>query len=447
MRSKCGIFTWLVGSVTGLVLVCGIAGADQFHYNNMLLGDRAMGLGGAYGGVADDASGIYYNPAGLAFALSNDISGSVNIPISSRKAVYKKAIGDKDFVERSQGSFAPFVGSIQKLDQYVDGLVGGFALYYTDTNQKDQDDLIENTPYKGNVIQRYHRAVNERSSTYYFPALAAGYRLMSNVAIGFGISGFTIGELVQEYQDTQSYNPANGTVSILMQDIRQNLTAMGLEPMIGVQMAFAGRFSLGLTIKQAIIMSESCDFNLEKRVTAVSKATSDTIDANPGAWVNGATANISETISYTKYKKPLGGWPFQTRLGFAWFASTRLLWTADVMYYGAVKKGEEMYKKDPVMNYATGAEYYVTPSFPLRVGLFTNNDSRPKIKSGDANKRDHIDFFGTSLFLGYSQPNSQIAVGGAVQQGNGKAQKTGGTDTQDVEALVYTFGFAMTQVL
>ena len=51
------------------------AQADQFHYHNLLIGPRAMGLGGAFGAVADDASGIYYNPAGLAFALSNDISG------------------------------------------------------------------------------------------------------------------------------------------------------------------------------------------------------------------------------------------------------------------------------------------------------------------------------------------------------------------------------------
>ena len=52
--------------------------ADQYHYHNIILGDRAMGLGGAFVGVSDDASGVYYNPAGLGFALSNDISGSAN---------------------------------------------------------------------------------------------------------------------------------------------------------------------------------------------------------------------------------------------------------------------------------------------------------------------------------------------------------------------------------
>lgn len=41
-------------------------------------GDRASGLGGAYTAVADEPSGAYYNPAGLAFAVGNELSVSVN---------------------------------------------------------------------------------------------------------------------------------------------------------------------------------------------------------------------------------------------------------------------------------------------------------------------------------------------------------------------------------
>ena len=66
-----------LGLFTGLITNDAVA--DQFHYNNFIMGDRAVGMGGAYGGVSDDASGMIYNPAGLAFALSNDISGSASI--------------------------------------------------------------------------------------------------------------------------------------------------------------------------------------------------------------------------------------------------------------------------------------------------------------------------------------------------------------------------------
>ena len=93
----------------GLTMMGNPAIADQFHYRNILMGDRAIGMGGAYAGVADDASGVVYNPAGMAFALSNDISGSANA-FYRREVRYKKTIGGDDFVERSRGSVPLFFG-------------------------------------------------------------------------------------------------------------------------------------------------------------------------------------------------------------------------------------------------------------------------------------------------------------------------------------------------
>jgi len=46
-------------------------------WNNMLIGCRAIAIGGAFAGIADDASAIYYNPAGLAFQ-NQSMSVSVN---------------------------------------------------------------------------------------------------------------------------------------------------------------------------------------------------------------------------------------------------------------------------------------------------------------------------------------------------------------------------------
>lgn len=44
--------------------VCGLWGGG---WNNTLMGARALAMGAAFVGVADDASAIFYNPAGLAF--------------------------------------------------------------------------------------------------------------------------------------------------------------------------------------------------------------------------------------------------------------------------------------------------------------------------------------------------------------------------------------------
>ncbi len=52
------------------------AAADELHYTNLLIGDRASGMGGAYTAVSDDATGLYYNPAGIAYA-----AGRTSMPV------------------------------------------------------------------------------------------------------------------------------------------------------------------------------------------------------------------------------------------------------------------------------------------------------------------------------------------------------------------------------
>jgi long-chain fatty acid transport protein len=47
-----------------VVFTCGLWGGG---WNNTLMGARALAMGAAFAGLADDASAIYYNPAGLAF--------------------------------------------------------------------------------------------------------------------------------------------------------------------------------------------------------------------------------------------------------------------------------------------------------------------------------------------------------------------------------------------
>jgi len=100
-----------------------------------------------------------------------------------------------------------------------------------------------------------------------------------------------------------------------------------------------------------------------------------------------------------------------------------------------------------VLNFASGVEYYVMPAFPVRLGVFTNNDARAKVDSKKMAQRDHIDYLGESIFLAWVQPNSQMAAGVILQQGTGQAQKTGDLTVQDVEGDSFTFAFSISQSL
>lgn len=450
----------LIGSRTAL--------ADQFHYNNILIGTRAVGLGGAFGAVADDASGVFYNPAGVAFALSNDISGSANA-FYKKSASYKGTICGEDFVEESSGSVPSFFGGLQKLDRYVEGLVFAFGVYSIDSDLKDQDTLLEDRKCEAMQFERYHRTSNARASTFYAGA-AVGKRITSNISVGVGLSYFSADELVQEYQDVKQYITSGNATTWVFQssNVRERLNVHGVQPALGIQAALPFNLALGLTYKPGIVASQKYDLTSETRRMILSQAEKDKIDTHTGTPVG----VISEVITPESNDNPIGNWPTEIRLGVAWFASPKLLWTFDATHYLEVTAADSLvsngkrpkYNKEAVTNFATGLEYYLMAALPLRLGFFTNNDARPEIQrgtpSGDiacnkdedftakyCGQPDHIDYIGESLFIAWVQPNSQIAAGIVLQQGKGEAQKLGDHQVQDVEASSYTFAFSATHNL
>src|SRR5215475_15687393 len=50
----------------------------ESNYRPYLVGGRAAGMGGAFTALADDGSGAYYNPGGLAFVHASSLSFSLN---------------------------------------------------------------------------------------------------------------------------------------------------------------------------------------------------------------------------------------------------------------------------------------------------------------------------------------------------------------------------------
>ena len=456
------------------------ANGDQFHYNNVIIGDRAMGMGGAFAGIADDASGVVYNPAGLAFALSNDISGSANA-FYKKNVVYKNTLGDKNFTETSGGSLAPFFGGLQKLDDIHKGLVFAFGIRTIDSDLKDQNDLIKLTDFTTKAtaagdpspahVARLHRTVTARESTSSFN-FAVAKLLAPSIAMGFGVNLIMIEELVQEFQDNQVKASAGAEVNTqITQNIRNLLEAMYLEPSLGFQFAFASSFSFGLTLKFPMSLSQNYssavdstryNFKWGCKWTENGTIQADTTNAGTCAELlakntiskngtNYTDIQIAQSVmdprvqSETVDENPLGKPPSEVRMGLAWFATARLALSTDITHYTEAKSGNmDYYKREAVTNFAAGSEFYFTPSLALRFGLFTNNDSRPVLDKSKNAQRDHVDYTGLSLFMAWVQPNSQVALGTVAQVGSGEAQKTGSYDIQAVSASATTIAFSAT---
>lgn len=101
-------------------------------------GDRSLQMGGAYTALSDDASGLSYNPAGLAFVKHTSLSGSVNGYVF-REITNKKVFGNEDMRYKITG-VTSFFGVAKQLDQLIaPGYAGAFSISSPDNQVRDED--------------------------------------------------------------------------------------------------------------------------------------------------------------------------------------------------------------------------------------------------------------------------------------------------------------------
>ncbi|RYZ71255.1 MAG: hypothetical protein EOP09_04920 [Proteobacteria bacterium] len=274
------------------------------------------------------------------------------------------------------------------------------------------------------------------------------------------MSYLMIDELTQEYQDTKyakrfscvpssvgsrpSWNTCTGNgfldQAFLEQNTRFRLKSTALEMSLGFQFA-TGVWSVGVNARNRSMITDELEYSIDKRTNF---GGFQELDGTGAAFVNAIVTPLVAEVGESKIKDPLKRLPTEVRAGIAWFPSSTLLWTFDTIHNTKAEGGQSIYDREAVTNFATGAEYYITPSIPLRAGFFTNYDARPEVESGKSGQADHIDYMGYSVFGGWVQPNSQIAAGVILQTGDGKAQKTGDANIQSVEALSYTLAVSAT---
>ncbi len=371
----------------GAVLAATAAGsawADDYHYNNILIGDRASGMGGAYTAVSDDPSGLYYNPAGVAYSNRNNLSASVNA-YNSTAISYKGVLGGGNWNRTSSNLLPNFFGVVQPLSK---GVVG-FSYAVTDSILENQDEHFTNI----GTITDFVLNVNNEDNTYKLgPSYAQ--QITDNLAVGITLYlHMRSSETIVNQQIDISGQPHLSQIGYLQTD------ETGIEPILGVMWSPMDKLSLGASLRQTSIISSSIKNQL----------TTDT-----------TTGFINSTDSRA--------YPLELSLGAAYFASDRLLYSADFNYYskasGQVNTSTDnpLRSKAATWNASAGVEYYVDSSWAFRGGVFTNRANTPTVKSGGTNQPEHVDLLGASFSVSRFTRNSSITAGFAYAQGNGKAQ-------------------------
>lgn len=387
--------------------------ADEYHYNNILIGDRASGLGGAYTAISDDASGLFYNPAGIVFTENLQLSASANA-YHSTKLTYKDVLKGGDWERESSNVVPNYFGMTGKLgDGYF-----GFSYAVTEFEVEDQDTRFTTLP----GIPLFIININNNDKITKF---GPSYATKINKHWDFGVTLYWH-ERDRDLTNNQFIRLADD--SFEWSNLYFETSESGIEPVIGLMWTPDDSFSIGISIRKVEITRSRS----KTQVTCSSDVVNPLVQPSQCIPVGGSP--IDPTITTSRDKREL---PLNIRLGVAYFPTPRLLYSVDISHFEKVSSSA--FKAEEVINFAIGFEYYLDPEWAIRGGFFTNNANTPGISSGDLNQADNVDLTGISLSVSKFSKTSSLTIGFASSSGDGDAQViTGSSQIQDLEQKIET---------
>ncbi len=94
------------------------ADAQGLYYRTIPIGERAIGMGGAYTGIANDPSATYYNPAGIMSGGRFQLLGSLSSLVFTRRTIdgaFDAEAIDSSFKSTGTTTLPHFIGTVVKM--------------------------------------------------------------------------------------------------------------------------------------------------------------------------------------------------------------------------------------------------------------------------------------------------------------------------------------------
>ncbi|MCC6751139.1 MAG: hypothetical protein IT371_26025 [Deltaproteobacteria bacterium] len=349
------------------------ARADDNHYQNYLMGDRAAGLGGAFTALSDDGSGIYYNPAGLAEAEHSSISITAavygwatrtdrlgNTGVNADDRAFVNYPTTTIWTQRVRKGRPDGVGRIQLAAALLSpsSAVERRRLFY-------RTDLGGATPAVANVV---NMLVSEDDTLWF--GLGMGAKVARRVSLGVSVFG-TMRNGVRQYHNLTllTVSQAEGTDDFGLAD-RADLrfTQWGLVAQAGAVVSATTRLRFGAAFRTPVFqLASSTHLN-----TIFIDRPNDRLQVSGQEL--GARFQARQ--------------PWKATVGAAYAVPRRWAATLDVSLHGPVGRyavlevdppftPAEIYPmtKRMVVQVNAGAELYLGRYVPLRAGFFTNLSS------------------------------------------------------------------------
>ncbi len=391
----------------GMVLAFSHLSADEFHNVNQIVGDRSIGMAGAYGAISDDPSGMVFNPAGVAYSNSASMSANVNT-LQWTQITYKDALQQTYDYQRSSYQVLPnFFGVVQPFGNYVIG----FSSAIVDSSQEKQDQSFENLAN----IDRFVVNLNNLKTTYNIgPSIAK--KINSTFSIGVSVPfHYRSSEFISNQNIVFSDTVSN---SLEWVNVYLKKSEQGIRPRFGMMWNPFSKVSLGIVIDQTYVFRA-------KQSLQESQCVTNSIET-------GCATQVNPKITEFNY---LPRYPVQTRIAGAWFPNNALLLSSDFIYNSAVDASTGFPAKQATYDAAVGLEWYWSPRWALRSGAYTSM-ANTLIPSKDlSNQNPHINRYGGTISVARFSQGSSISIGMQSLYGVGDSQLFGSGKLQETTML------------
>jgi len=375
-----------------LVLIGGAARAQgiESNFKPYIVGGRAAGMGGAFTALADDGSGAYHNPGGLAFTRSSSLSFSLNA-YGFAGGTVKDALGDgNDFVYRDLQVFPVASAGIKKLGA-VEPETGVaphtlfFSVFIPDgltTDDRAQLGDVANAYFS----RRYNQTL----------WIGGGYAIRLG-RVGIGAGAYALIGSTSYFLDLNVVTPGGAEFVIL--SARDDLSTLGFVGSAGVRWDVTDQLRLGLSV-----FTPEWGGGSRNSFVRIGFSTGTTA---------GGFASQDNDLSATP------SLPLRVQAGVAWEAGR---WTvaADLIFLGprnihdnperAPDGLDRIVVRRPVLNVAVGGELALGGGFALRAGFFTDFASSDPARV-DVDNTSHVNHYGLTLSGGLRTEHVRTDVG------------------------------------
>lgn len=416
--------------------------ASDTHYQDVIIGERAFGMGGAFTALATDGSATFYNPAGMVFIQRSSFSLNASVYGLFRRVWSGGLRIDGNVSDKHDQDVLTFPNSVSSLWLLSKGRADGrfrqtlgvsmYTLTQDNRTQRLELDNIRlpvlNQGVSGLVLDMnsYSRLVR-REETLYRATVSYAIRLHRQWAIG--ISLVTYIRLLDQFEERSG----TGTALVAGNSEPSVVNLHNLQKLSMTHISFSG--AIGVIWRSSFGLRVGLNIDLPNlKIWGSSDLVEDF--QNWGSLFSASAAQINNTKAF----KPVFKLPTKISLGIAYERPKKWAIAADVRFYlpesrhtvlrgpSSAPKGWEgtelqwsslkqkvesdfTLEKKFVVNVNLGAELYPHRNWPIRAGFYTNFGNQPEFQI-DANPNDgSFNAYGATLMVGYEGRRTSIMVG------------------------------------